>query len=458
VGQPSESLRVDIPGDIPTVTNVFGTGNTIQVQWSEQVLQTGPAANYTVYNVTNSILVATGTATAPPTGSVNPTGTVTVTLNAPLTTGTQYVLRVAAVTVHDLQNNPNGAEFVPFTAAPSTGNIQIQTGPCAGGTSPATEGTIQTDNTPTFTGAAQALTPGSTVSNVSVNNGALDPGTNFGPTNATITLGAGTANVSFSFTTPALGQGTQFARFTVNDTQGGSAVFTCTFTVDTVAPVVDITAPITAAPATVTDDDIFGVNVSFTSSEAGTYVIEGRRAGVGAYQTLGQWGFIFCIGASPATGPASAGTNTLNVCLPDLFNRDYAMDLRVRVTDAAGLVGEDIETSSINVNDNDAPVIVDLDRFDNDTITVDFDEPANIDIPANFQLRDSTCGVTLGTGTAVVAGNGTNNVRLDLAMQPAQTVTAGVSYCLVVTAANSYSDIDTLNNFGPAGNFGPFVA
>jgi len=118
-----------------TITGFGSAASPLRITWTTNVQQTGPAGNYQVFTADNSTLVATGT-TAANGPAANQT---TVTLNTPLTAGTNYTLRVAASTVQNpVGNVPNGAQTVLFTATgnPSTANITSVVpnhGPAAGG-------------------------------------------------------------------------------------------------------------------------------------------------------------------------------------------------------------------------------------------------------------------------------------------------------------------------------------
>ena len=215
-GQPSVTLVLTNPTAAPVVTGVSGgEGVNLSVTWSTPVNESGAASSYTVYDSTNSTLVATGTGTVTGSG----TATLSVPLNTSLSAG-NYVLRVAANTVTAINNGfPNSAQAFGFPASagaaatPGTiSSLSPNTGPDGGGNLVNVNGTgFAAGATVSFCGnpaTVNSVTP--TVINVTAPAGIVgacgvtetNPGaaasnastyTYSGPTISSVTAGEGTA-------------------------------------------------------------------------------------------------------------------------------------------------------------------------------------------------------------------------------------------------------------------------
>jgi hypothetical protein len=268
---PSASLRIDIPGTNPVVNfaagGTAGTGGVLNVGWltqnpfTDQVRIVGSAGGFTVWDSTNSVQVAYGT-------SVSPTGLSEfkqVQLNTNLAAGTYY-LRVAPTTVHDEANNPNLQISYLFNTADVAGpSINIATGP--------TDGDTTSDREPTWTGTAQANQPGATVTNVAARiiadgETAASPGAQYGARGTvTITSGAGTANVAWSFTADdPLPEGDHQIQFRVTDSNGNTATTGLEdFTVSDPRPAMTAAS---AATRDAGDTEAFSQRLTVTWSEA----------------------------------------------------------------------------------------------------------------------------------------------------------------------------------------------
>ena len=442
---PSESTFVRVIGDAPVVDDVaMVDADTILVYWAfpdPPLTQVKPPSAYTVFNVDNTNLVATGDfVDLIDTDSDGLDDAALVDLDGNLTDGTDYVLRVQAATVENNNNVPNVAQAVPFNADESDLAPFIYFD--------GTEEAVTADPTPTFDGFLEIAIDRSVASatyevrtdpgGVLVDSGNLTVGAqsdDFGdfvehPWSATANL-TGDPDGAYTITVQ------------VTDNVGEQSMASVDFVLDQSAPVVT-NVNVTDA----TDEDGTSNNVTYTLTEgscpngSGDCTVDITINGTGGPFVLAN------------DVPTDAGGESIPVTLPDYINDQADLDITVTVTDLGGVSGAATGTDVIDVmDDDDPPVLLDIDQVSGTTINLDFDQVTSIDDATGVVIRSSDGTVVVATGTA--AGAPGTTVLLTVAGDP---LVAGVQYMVEFLANNDVTDQDAANNGSPAGLRGPFLS
>ncbi|SEK36959.1 Ig-like domain (group 3) [Stigmatella aurantiaca] len=302
-------------------------------------------ANSTVTVIVDGTAVGTTTANASGAWSFTPT--------APLTDGSHTVSATATDSVGNVSPESNTHTFIVDTTPPAAPVV----------TTPA-NGSTTGDNTPTYSGTAEA---GSTVT-------VIVDGTPVGTTTAN-------ASGAWSFTpTAPLLDGSHSVRATATDTAGNVSApsNTNTFTVDTTAPAAPVV--ITPANGSTTSDTTPTYSGTAEAGSTVTVIVDGIPAGTTTADAGGNWSF------TPAA-PLLDGSHTV----------------RATATDSVGNTGPQSNTNTFIV-DTTAPAAPVVTTPANGSTTQDTTPTYSGTAEANSTVTVIVDGSPVGTTTANASG------------------------------------------------------
>lgn len=431
-GEPSQTTTGAVPTVVPSVAKVTGgaNGGDVVVTWSSPVSSSGPASDFTIYDQSDSTLIATATSAAPVGSTCNVSYAIVtdctydITLNSPLTLGKIYNLNVSAGAVQSKEyvNAPNGAQAFEFTALPApVDTLVVSTGPA--GATPSGPSTNQT--APVWTGTATSG-PGSTVTSVIGTVKSTAPGESCAAgcsSPVTVLTGAGTSSVSWTFTSPlSLENGTYKVTFTVSDTSGGVLAVTGYFVEGGTVPAIT-GAVVNARAGTITVS--FNENVSCPSAGASAWGYTNSYAGQpGAGTATGSPTSVTSSGSTTCVLNFS-GTTGSNDYGPVVYTQPGSNQV---VSSVAG--GPLLPSSTVTATDTSAPSMFTVSGVAlSGTLTLTYDEAVRCST-LNGSGPGTDYEVWLNGVQVVVANEtctGTNNATVTLTVPASDMAVSGMT-------------------------------